>query len=216
MIKTLFIAITIIAITWLTIEAIQSNNVNAILPQPLQNINSAKVAAGGGNAIGPLTEYYPKNIEIKTGQSVSWYNPTTVAEPHTVTFVFDNNTMAGVVSQLGVTNKSGFLPLPPKSNNAPILLPGNNGTRTIIALNAKTFLPVVIDSLGNAKYMSPNSLYTLNGTEKYVNSGWILPMGLEQGYPGSGNLFTVTFKNPGTYNYICILHPWMIGSVIVK
>jgi plastocyanin len=83
-------------------------------------------------------------------------------------------------------------------------------------INARTFNPVVIDSIGNTKYMNPNANYSMNGTEKYVNSGWFLPQGQELEYPGSGNTFTVTFEKPGTYNYICILHPWMTGSIIVK
>ena len=56
----------------------------------------------------------------------------------------------------------------------------------------------------------------MTGTEKYINSGWFLPNGLEKQYPGSGNIFTVKFENQGTYDYLCILHPWMTGSVIVK
>jgi plastocyanin len=218
MMKTSLIAIIIIGvitITWLTIISMDSNTVNAIAQQQ-QNNDSVKVAAGGGNGTGPLTAFYPKNIEIKTGQSVTWYNPTTVGEPHTVTFVMDNATLSGVVSPLAVSNTTKFMPLPPGSNNAPILLPDKNGTNTIIAINARTFNPVVIDSSDNVKFMNPNAIYSMNGTEKYVNSGWFLPQGQEQAYPGSGNTFTVTFEKPGTYDYICILHPWMTGSIIVK
>ena len=181
-----------------------------------QNTASIKVAAGGGNDTGPLTLFLPSKVDIKTGQSVTWYNPTTVGEPHTVTFIFDNTTYAGVVSPWGVSNTTKFVPLPPVSNNAPILLPNKDGTNTIIALNARTFNPTVIDSFGNVESMNPNANYTMVGTEKYINSGWFLPKGLEEQYPGSGNTFTVNFEKSGTYNYICILHPWMTGSIIVK
>ncbi len=47
-------------------------------------------------------------------------------------------------------------------------------------------------------------------------SEWFLPKGQEQEYPDSGNTFTVTFEKPGMHNYICILYPWMAGSVLVK
>jgi hypothetical protein len=30
------------------------------------------------------------------------------------------------------------------------------------------------------------------------------------------NSFTVTFEQPGTYQYFCALHPWMTGQVIVQ
>src|SRR5215217_4229375 len=77
-----------------------------------------KVAAGGGNATAPWTIFVPQNVEINAGESVTWYNPTEgAAEPHTVTFILDNNTMAGVVSPLLVANTTKFTSLPPGSNN---------------------------------------------------------------------------------------------------
>jgi plastocyanin len=181
-----------------------------------QNSEPVRVAAGGGNGTAPWTIYTPQSIDIKAGQSVTWDNPTTVGEPHTVTFVRDNNTMAGVVSPFGVSNATEFMTLPPRSNNEPILIPGTDGTNTLIAVNARTFNPVVIDSNGSANFMNPNANYTMTGTEKYVNSGWFLPQGFEQEFPGAGNTFTVTFEKPGIYPYVCILHPWMVGSVNVQ
>lgn len=174
------------------------------------------VSAGGGNGNVILDSFFPQNIQINAGQSVTWTNPTTVGEPHTATFVMDNSTLSGVVSPLAVSNNTKFSPLPPGSNNAPILLPGKDGTNTIIAINARTFTPTVVDSTGNVKSFGPNAHYTFTGTEKYVNSGWLLSKGHEQEFPGSGNTFTATFEKPGTYKYQCILHPWMTGSVTVK
>ena len=207
------------AISWLTLVSCVGNNNSANATTTTthqQDNNSPKVAAGGGNDTDPLTVFTPQDIEIKAGQSVTWFNPTTVGEPHTVTFVTDNDTMAGIVSPFAVSNTTKFMSQPPGSNNEPILLPGKGDTKTIIAVNARTFNPVVIDSANNVIFMNPNARYSLNGTEKYVNSGWFLPEGQEQAYPGSGNTFTVTFEKPGKYNYICILHPWMTGSVTVR
>ncbi|HJR46733.1 MAG TPA: hypothetical protein VJ799_01120 [Nitrososphaeraceae archaeon] len=130
----------------------------------------------------------------------------------------DNNTMAGVVSPIGVSNMTKFSALPPGSNNEPVLLPDmtGSGMNTIVAINARTYEPVVIDTQGNVTFMKPNANYSMTGTEKYINSGWFLPNGLEKQYPGSTNIFTVKFEKQGTYDYLCILHPWMTGSVIVK
>ena len=136
--------------------------------------------------------------------------------------------MAGVVSPLSVSNTTKFIPLPPGSNNQAVLLPGNNNsnnndnknnknaTNTLIGINARVYNPVVIDSSDTVKFMNPNESYNMSGTEKYVNSGWFLPKGQEQEFPGSGNTFTVTFEKPGTYDYICIIHPWMAGSIVVR
>src|SRR5688572_32317334 len=39
------------------------------------------VRAGAGGAVAPLTWFFPKNAEIKVGETVVWRNPTTVSEP---------------------------------------------------------------------------------------------------------------------------------------
>lgn len=96
------------------------------------------------------------------------------------------------------------------------LLDVMNNPSLLIAINARTYNSVAIDSQGAVNFMKPNTNYSMAGIEKYVNSGFLLPEGLEQQYPGSGNTFTVTFEKPGTYYYICVLHPWMTGSVRVR
>ena len=205
--------LSILTVTMLTVINLSSSNTaNAAAATG----GSLTVSAGGGNGTIILDSFFPQNIQINSGQSVTWTNPTTVGEPHTATFVMDNSTLSGVVSPLAVSNSTKFIPLPPGSNNAPILLPDKDGTNIIIAINARTFTPTVVDSIGNAKSFSPNAHYTFTGTEKFVNSGWLLSKGHEQEFPGSGNIFTVTFEKPGTYKYQCILHPWMTGSVTVK
>jgi hypothetical protein len=107
--------------------------------------------------------------------------------------------------------------IPPSSNNEPILVRDNKtGMNTIISVNARTYNPTTIDSHGAVSFMKLNSSYSMTGTEKYVNSGWILPVGLEQQYPGSGHTFTLTLEKPGIYDYLCVIHPWMTGSVIAR
>ncbi len=175
-----------------------------------------KVAAGGGNASAPWTVFLPQKVSINAGDSVAWYNPTLrAAEPHTVTFVLDNSTFAGVVSPLAVSNTTEFNAIPPGSNNGPILIPGEGGKNTLLAINSRTYNPVAIDSQDRVQSMNPNANYSFAGDEMYVNSGWFLPEGLEKQYPGTGNTFTATFEKPGTYNYLCVLHPWMTGTVEV-
>ena len=210
------------ALLLLTISSLNVTSINTAIASPITKTSTQftefKVHVGGGNASAPWDLFLPQNLEIKVGQNVTWLNPSVVAEPHTVTFVLDPNTMTGVVSPFAVSNTTKFNPLPPGSNNEPILIPGESGneTDTLIGVNARVFNPVSIDSQDNVKFMNPNANYEMAGSEKYVNSGWLLPSGLEQQYPGSGNTFTITFESPGTYDYLCLLHPWMTGSVIVK
>lgn len=188
--------------------AISSNMASA------SSANETRVQAGNGTGDIAMTVYSPKDVEILSGQSVTWYNPTAVAEPHTVSFIFDNKAKADLVAPFVIPNNSTTLsPLIPNSNTEPLLTPDNTA---IIAVNKRVFNPVIIDSNDKVIPVKQNANYTLTGTEKYVNSGWLLPNGLEQAYPGSGNTFTVTFLNAGNYNYLCLIHPYMTGNVTVK
>jgi plastocyanin len=198
---------------------ITTTNFNVISAQDTGNSSSStttsnKVRAGGGNVTDMLAVFVPQQIQVSTGQSITWDNPSAVAEPHTVTFVLDNKTATELVSPFAVPSSSQFTAIPPNSNSEPLKVPGQNNV--VVAVNARSFLPTVIDSQGSVKqFAPPNASYTMNGSEKYVNSGWLVPKGQEQFFPGSSTSFTVTFQKVGTYHYICQLHPWMTGSVIV-
>ena len=177
--------------------------------------NVIKVEAGRGNASAIVDHFFPENAEIKVGQSITWYNPTKVGEPHTVSFILDNKTLTGPVAPFALNpNSTQFMPLPPGSNNEPVKVPGKNVV--VVAVNARSYIPTVIDSQGNVKHSAPNAAYTMTGNEKYVNSGWLLPKGQEQNFPGSSNTYSITFQKAGTYKYVCTLHPWMQGLVTVK
>lgn len=205
-----------IAIVLVSISTIPNTNVNAA-PNATTPTGGNVVKVGGGNATAPLTAFIPQKIEIKAGQSIIWYNPTLVGEPHTVSFVLDNKFNTAFAIPIAVPSSTKLMALPPGSNGQPTMGgPPTNGMNTIIGINGRVYNPTVIDSSGNMKVMSPNANYTMVGSEKYVNSGLILPKGKGQEFPGSSNTFTVTFQKPGTYNYLCIVHPWMTGKVIVK
>ncbi len=213
-IKSVLAVVAVISALSITL-LITTANFKVISAQNTTTTATTKVQAGGGNSTAPLTAFVPQNIEIKAGESVTWDNPSTVGEPHTATFVLDNKTTTGIVSPFAVPNSTQLTAIPPNSNNEPLKVPGQNNV--VIAVNARSFIPTVIDSQGTVKHFAPpNAAYTMDGSEKYVNSGWLVPKGQEQLYPGSSTSFTVTFQKAGTYHYICQLHPWMVGSVLVK
>ena len=198
------------------ISAQNSNNSNNNITTTTKTTTSPKmVHAGGGTSTDMLAVFVPQLIQVGVGQSVTWNNPSTVAEPHTVTFVLDNKTATDIVSPFAVPNSTQLTAIPPNSNSEPLRPPGQNNV--VIAVNARSYIPTVIDAQGSVKqFAPPDAAYTMTGTEKYVNSGWLVPKGQEKVFPGASTSFTLTFQKAGTYHYICQLHPWMAGSVIVK
>lgn len=200
-------------------------NISAVYAQEVKEVQAG---IGVGNAA--IILFSPQQVQIKAGQSITWYNPTPVPEPHTVTFVLNNNNSdnnnksyaADLIAPFTIsttTNSTQIMPLIPNSNSEPLMTPDNNA---IIATNKRAYNPVVViedsPTTGeeNVTYMKQNANYSMSGTEDYVNSGWLLPKGQENLYPGSGNTFTMTFQKPGTYDYLCIIHPYMTGRVIVN
>jgi len=72
---------------------------------------------------------------------------------------------------------------------------------------------------------SPPSFVEAAADGVFMNPAAVLPAGGASydgtGVAGSGLLekgqtYTLSFPNPGTYEYVCLLHPDMIGTVVVK
>jgi plastocyanin len=190
-----------------------------INPAYSQPSTTNPVHAGEGNASTVVVAFVPDTIKIKAGDSVIWNNPTTVAEPHSATFIKDNKYFAEFAAPFQVSNSTEFRPTIPDSNAEVIIPPGKPGEseKTVVAINGRAYLPVAIDSTGkNVTYLPPNSNYTMDGTESYFNSGWLWPKGQTPGGAPELANFTVTFEKAGTYSYLCNVHPWMTGTVMVE
>jgi plastocyanin len=187
------------------------------MPPPAATNANTQVQVGGGNATYPFFGYNPQTVEINVGSKVVWNAlPQGIAEPHTITFVFNDKTMTSTDTPFAVSNSTKFIPLPPGSNSEPNMIPGKNAMNTVIVNNGRSYNPTVINSTGGVKTAPPNASFTITGNEQYVNSGFLVPKTAEKVYPGSSDTFTITFQKGGTYYYLCILHPWMTGTVIVK
>jgi plastocyanin len=177
------------------------------------------VAAGGGGPVSVLTWFVPQNISISAGETVTWVNPTVVGEPHTVSFLKQPDYFAALESPYLIPSDTEVTPANPNERNTePLIIPGQNDTAniTIIGANARATSPVVVDAQNNATYLPLNANYTMTGDELYVSSGWIWPENAIP--PGLAPItsFSVTFENAGTYDYLCVVHPWMTGRVIVQ
>lgn len=174
-----------------------------------------KVLAGGGGPKIPLTMFRPQSLEIHVGDSVTWYNPSNVPEPHTITLVLDNSYRNDIFAPFVVSQGSNIMPIP-NTNTEPLIMQGQDGQQVFIGVNDRVLDQVVVGSDGTVTHLEPNATYIVKGDEKYINSGFLWPKNnLPEGLPPITS-FTLTFEKSGTYNYYCILHPWMTGVIIVK
>ncbi len=181
------------------------------------NAISSTVGAGGSGT--DWDKFTPQNVTINIGESVTWTNPMQVEEPHTVTFVKDKEMIPPLVAPFSVPNNTELISAIPALNVEPTIIPDNSNpnNKLVIVDNHRASAPVAVDSTKtNVTHLPLNSNYTFTGDESYVNSGWMWPMG--QVPPGAPPItsFTMTFENPGTYYYMCVIHPWMSGTVTVN
>ena len=219
--KSIAIGLLIVSIAGLGLlsSVTNSNDNNNNQAQAQQQVNNTiRVKAGEGNSTDIKTVFVPQNIEIKAGQTINWYNPTPVEEPHSVAILKNSSLLPLFAAPYTVPASTEFKALMPIPNAEPLIVPGNETeTQTVVVANARSFNPTVIDATGqNVTYLPPNAKYTMDGGESYINSGWIWPEGqVPLGAPPITE-FSVTFEKPVIYDYVCTIHPWMTGSVVVS
>jgi plastocyanin len=158
-----------------------------------------RVAVGGGNLTVSINQFSPSNVEVQTGESVTFYAPSGSTELHNVVFDLSNGTARSSV-ELAFIAPPGFSPealqlAPPDNFGEPIIQNLSGGRQSIIALNKVLFHPSAVSQDGQASYLHepeliqlmeqgeqqglfmPPSLsanYTMQGTEVVVSSGLIL------------------------------------------
>jgi plastocyanin len=186
------------------------NNASSVKP------DNYAIKVGEGNNTVSFTKYFPDYVEITAGDSITWYNGVDVPNPHTVTFIRDLDNAEKIGVPFYVSNNTQFTPV---LNNLgePLEETTGNGTRIVMMLNARALTPTVITADDKVVELKKDSVYALNGSEKFVNSGPLLSLDKEQKFDYSfSNSFTVVFNKPGFYEYTCLFHPWMIGKLLVK
>ncbi len=124
---------------------------------------------------------------------------------------------------------------PPAANTTPPVItpPANNTTPVITPPAANTTPPVTV---APAQAPGPNEVwiqgYTFVPQKLTVKAGTTVtwtnkdtdphdvtsdPPGLfTELVPGPGGTFSYMFSTPGTYNYVCTIHPGMAGTIIVQ
>lgn len=158
----------------------------------------ARVAVGGGNLTVSINQFSPSNVEIRPGQSVTFYAPTGSTELHNVVFDLTNGAARSSI-ELAFILPSGFSSealeiAPPDNFGEPIIQNMSDGRQAILALNKVLFHPSTLDQYGEATFLHEQELiqqmqegaqqdllmqplsanYTMQGTEVIVSSGLML------------------------------------------
>jgi plastocyanin len=208
------------------------------------NITTVAIGEGSNGTVQHYT-FTPATVEINAGGSVTWYSPSEITEIHTVTFVQDQNLRSDIFLPFAIrggSNNTDFQLLPPFNAGEPLILPTPDGGRAIVALNKHAWYPAVLGASNQTTYLNGTDIrYTMDGSEKAINSGIILPVqsmnetGQQQNRSNTTTTttqegqptmppapfppvtsFTITFQQPGTYPYFCAIHPFMTGQVVVR
>jgi plastocyanin len=158
----------------------------------LKKLDKAAPPAGDTITTGPdlstgetLYRFTPASKAVKVGAPVTLEMTSGTPEIHTFTFAKDINSLKGLAA--------GFI--------APVPGTGTSGPPTL------GFAP-------QALYPSDAPLPAYNGTQHgdgFLNTG-LLDGDAKSPQPQKA---TVSFSAPGTYQFICLVHPEMKGQVVV-
>jgi plastocyanin len=163
------------------LASISSNPLYA--QQPTSNSTTAAgttVEVGAGsNATLQYFQFSPQTVEINAGESVTWTSPSQFSDIHTVTFVLDQNVTSDAILPFAIPNQTSaadFELLPPFNAGEPLIMQTPVG-EALVALNKLVWYPAVIDANDQATYLNDTAdvQYTLDGTQKALNSGILLP-----------------------------------------
>ncbi|HXG07008.1 MAG TPA: hypothetical protein VNI77_06755 [Nitrososphaera sp.] len=140
--------------------------------------NNNRVEVGrGSNLTVQYYTYSPQTIEINAGESVTWYADSEFMDIHTVTFVRDDSIISDAILPFTIPEGANFELTEPFNLGEPVIIETPQGSGIIVALNKDVFYPAVVDSDNRTTF--PNATetmeYTMDGTERALNSGIIMP-----------------------------------------
>lgn len=140
--------------------------------------------------------FSPRTLCINVGDTVVWTSHHSVGEPHTASFDFGNEPHPDLVGPVAVGDNS-FSPVPSELFEPVVVGELPSGQTLILAENARVYLPV--DEWG-----------------EWVNSGVIWPEAAVEETGLGAVSWSYTFTEPGTYDYHCVFHHWMTGTIVVR
>ncbi len=160
---------------------------------PAQAARSLTVLTGAGKDTTDVNAFFPANMRVRAGDKVTW--KLNSDEIHTVTFIGSAKPDMAVPISNG--DPGEFMPA--------FIVPVKGGSPADIMLNPQAAFPT----------RGPGTPAETNSGAGYFSSG---VMSNQPAAPGAlpNNTFELTFTKPGTYKYLCLVHPdFMKGTVEV-
>jgi plastocyanin len=138
-------------------------------------VDGTLVSVGGGNLTVSYNQFYPQELNIAAGESLTFVNPT--PQIHSVVFDFSNGTIISDINlPFTVSGNPEFELQQPFNLGEPMLETDENGTQTLITLNKLVFTPAAVDKSGNVNYLNGTDVsYTARGSENAISSGILMP-----------------------------------------
>ncbi len=167
------------------------------------------IAAGAGTADGRLdvNEFGVNGLFIKTGDSVTWHVSSGIGDQHTIT---------GFGTQPGQppARLPVYQPACSGMNGDTLPAPGSYGPDIWNSCPGSEQLLLTRYAFPSApsggSYQSGTSL-----TSGILMSAVQLATPVEQGSPFTDS-YTTIFPDPGTYRYVCEIHPGMAAYIVVQ
>ena len=180
-------------------------------------------------------DYSPTALTIAAGASVTWRN--TGPTPHTVTsdvgafdsgYMFTTDTYTSTFPEAGTFNY--YCTLHPEMRAAVIVGAGGAVPDSSTAVDTDGSNPTAppTAALGGLSVtmldnnFSPQSITVTAGTTvRWGNNGQALHTvtandgSFDSGFIDAGRTYARRFPTPGTFSYVCIIHPGMTGTVLV-
>lgn len=156
--------------------------------------------AGYGAGGVELLAFYPRRIVLREGQRVRWHFDKLVYEDHTVTFPVKKGLRIAGQSFLPVCDPDGDAGTTPDE-------PANQEAATLEEACAGGVDRVEVDV--HPKFGPPAGDGMVTSPRDFESSGIRgAPSGLQEPY-------TLRFPEEGKFTYLCLVHPFMRGKVVV-
>ncbi|HEX7032814.1 MAG TPA: hypothetical protein VF172_07435 [Nitrososphaera sp.] len=156
--------------------AIAGNNQTQAATTADGDNNRVEIGRGSNLTIQYYT-YSPQTIEIGAGESVTWYADSEFMDIHTVTFVLDDSIISDLLLPFTVPEGADLELVTPFNLGEPVIIETPDGREAIVAINKDVFYPAVVGTNNRTTFLnvSETMQYTMNGTERALNSGVIVP-----------------------------------------